>query len=109
MTTRIGRMRERVTIQQNSGTKGTRGQKAESWTDVKQVWAEVRMLSGTESQTANMNIASATHRVRIRWRSDVTEQMRLEWGTRYLGIVSSSNPDGKRQFLELLCEEAIDA
>lgn len=109
MTTRIGRMRQRVTIQRNDGTKGTRGQKAESWTDIKTVWAEVRTLSGTEGETANMNIASATHLVTIRWRSDVTEKMRLEWGTKYLGIVSIRDIDGRRQFLDLYCEEAIDA
>ena len=109
MTTRIGRMRQRVTIQSNTGTKGTRGQKADTWTDVKQVWARVQTLTGTENQTANMQIASATHLVTIRWRSDVTEKMRFEWGTKYLGIVSIRDIDGRRQFLDLYCDESIDA
>ncbi|MBI3275019.1 MAG: phage head closure protein [Methylocystis sp.] len=48
---------------------------------------------------------SLTHLVRMRWRADVTSEMRLVVGSRKLLIHSVYDPDERRRLLMCRCEE----
>ena len=108
MTDRVGAMRERVRIERESRTPDAGGGAQASWTPLGHaptVWARVEPIAGTELVQAMRLQARVTHRVTMRWRGDVTAAMRLVWGARSLNIRAVTNPDERRRYLELLCEE----
>lgn len=105
-----GKLRERVTIQQEVVTRDTFGAEVNPWTDVATVWASVRPGSSGERfiSAADQVQATITHTVRIRYRAGLTPKMRLKWEGRYLGIQSVVEPDGRTRELVLLCLEIVD-
>lgn len=110
MTERIGPMRERVTLQSATRTADAGGGAAVTWSPLAHgatVWARVTPLSGSEALQAMRLQARVTHLVTMRWRDDVTAAMRLVWGARVLNIRAVTNPDERRRYLELLCEEGV--
>ena len=88
-------LRHRVTIQQKSGSGlDTRGQTTATWVDVQAgVPAAIRQLSGQEGLLARQVYPTATHKVSLRYRSDLTNQMRLVFGTRTLNIIDINRMD----------------
>jgi len=105
---RIGRLRHRVMIQQDSGTADAFGEHVPNWTVLAaNVPAEIVTPSGSERQIAEQLDAICTHKVTIRYRSDVTPKMRVVFGSRTLNIEHAPDPDGRRRKLELLCKELV--
>lgn len=102
-----GRLRELVTIQQQSVTRDEYGAEVIAWVDVATVWASVlpkasgeRFISG-----AAQELAKISHTVRVRYRSGITPKMRLAWGSRLLYVETLTDPNGRRRELVLMCEE----
>lgn len=103
-----GRLRERVTIQAESVTKGASGEELKEWGDEATVWAQV--IPGASSErflaSAGQRVAEVTHTVRIRFRTGITPKMRILWETnRILEIISVVDPDGRNSTTVLLCKE----
>lgn len=110
MTERIGPLRERVTIERATRSADSSGGSVVSWAPLGHaptVWARVEPLSGGEALQAMRLEARITHRVTLRWRDDVSATMRLVWRARVLNIRAVTNPDERRRYLELLCEEGV--
>lgn len=57
---------------------------------------------------ANQLGASETHKVTIRYRSGVTTQMRVAFGSRTLNINGIINRDERNVELTLMCEEVVN-
>lgn len=102
-----GRLRHRVTLQQGTETLGAAGDVSRTWTDVATVWGEVRPMSGREREIAGQLQSEETHTVRIRYRADVTPQMRLSWGGGTLHVVSVSADWTNARELVLRCAEKM--
>ena len=100
-----GRMRHRVTIQQQVRSATDYGGYEESWVDVATVWARIEPLMGRERWHGDQIESDLTHRVTIRYRSDVTPQMRVLYGSRVLKIISVINSGERDETLILLCTE----
>lgn len=103
---RSGTLRHRITLQQDAGTADSAGQVIENWS----TWlanepAEVIETGGSESLRGQQIDATATHVVRIRYRTGVTERLRIVWGTRVLGIVNVRDIDGRRRELWITARE----
>ncbi|MCA3068117.1 MAG: phage head closure protein [Rhodocyclaceae bacterium] len=105
-----GKLDKRVSIQQQSSTRDDLNQKVDTWTTLNNgaVWASVQPLRASEAISYDAKQMLLTHRVTIRFRSDVTPDMRLLFGSRILKIVSMRNPDERGELIELLCEEGRD-
>jgi head-tail adaptor len=116
---RAGSLRNRVAIQAPAdpeavGGQDTFGQVTGAWTDVPSaapdgLWgANVRFLSGREALVAKQATPEATHAVTMRYGAPATPAHRLvlEDG-RVLGVVSAGDPDGRRERLELVCQELV--
>ena len=101
----IGEMRERVAIKTRTLADDTIGGKTETWTTLATVWAKINTIRGTEFIQQAQAGGELTHRVIIRYRSDVTASMKLTWGSRTLKIVSPPIELGHRQWTELQCKE----
>lgn len=105
---RIGRLRHRVTLQQQTtayDSLGRQSRQPTGWTNVAGLWAEVRELSGREAEKAKQIVADASHAVTIRFRPGVNSQQRLLFRGRVFQIKAVLDDDSTQRELLLLCGE----
>lgn len=102
----IGEMRHRITFQQPIKTPDGHKGHTVSWQGLVTVWASVEPLSGREYFYSHQIKAEVTHRVKIRYRSDISMKMRIKHEDRILDIESIIDLKERRQILEILCREA---
>ncbi len=101
---RAGALRNRVTIQAESFTKDTAtGENLSGWQDVCTVWAAVEPVRGREYFRNFETHSRQTIRVRIRYRPDITGDMRVKIGDDILYIHSVINFENRNQELLLVC------
>lgn len=99
-----GQLRHRVTIE--SASELTTGEPNPTYTTLAaSIPAEVIETRGGEYVRGRQIEAGIAAVVTVRYRSDITPDMRLLYGTRYLNIVSVIDPTGFRSVLELACQE----
>lgn len=92
-----GRLRDVVTVQQQTGSRGDYGQLAETWAAISggsNVWAEIEPLSGRETILAQSNQATLTHRITLRTIAGITPRMRVISGSRTFHISAVRESDG---------------
>lgn len=105
---RVGQLRERVTVQQFTETRNGIGAAVKSWSDVAEVWAEVRTPSGRELMAAAQMHSVLTHMITIRYRDDITAAMRVVWRGVNLEVDGEPfDPDGTRRWLKLRCVSGV--
>lgn len=104
--TAIGDMRHRITVQEPvKSPDGYKGHTVQ-WRDLIEVWASVEPLSGREYFYSHQIKAEVTHRVKIRYRTDITVKMRIKLSEdRALAIESILDLQERHEILELLCRE----
>lgn len=93
-----------VRIERPATTRNTFGESVPSWTLVAEVPAQVIHLRGKELFAAQQVIPQAEIKVRIRWRSDVDESMRVVFDGMSYGIQHKAEI-GRRAGLELLAQK----
>lgn len=74
---------------------------------VAQVWASIKPMSGSELYRAQQFVDQANIMVTIRYRPDVTADMRVEYGRRSFNVLSVLNEMEQNVQLNLLCEELL--
>ena len=100
-----GRLTERITIKAPQEVRSASGETTLNWnTTVCTVWAEVGGLATRDILQAQQANVIATHKVRIRYRSDVTHLHRIIWRGRTMEIASVVDRGG-REHLEILARE----
>ncbi|MEI7298440.1 phage head closure protein [Paraburkholderia tropica] len=72
---RAGTLNRRVRIDQRSGS-GTLNDPI-GWAPLATVWANVKMLTGKETLLADSDVGEATASIRIRFRTDLDNSMRV--------------------------------
>lgn len=76
----IGAMQERVTIQRKTETNPTGGERVVTWATLATVWASVVPLTTQdEALRASAVTPTATYRVEMRYRVDLTTADRISW------------------------------
>lgn len=101
----IGDMRHRATLQQQVRTPDGGGGFTETWQDlatVPAVYADIVPLSGAEQLRHHQLASTVTHRITIRYRSDVTAAMRLSSGGKIYNITSVTDKGGLGTLLEIM-------
>lgn len=106
----IGKMRHRVTIQSFTVSQDAHGEEIKTWANLATnptVWADVQVAPTGERFIggADQVLAAVSLKVKIRYRSDVTVQMRLVEGSRYLYVENVYDPTGQYRELILMCRE----
>lgn len=102
---RIGQLHERVVIQQATETTTTAPSSTVTWSTVDTVWARVEPLMASERIQAQAMQSTASYRVTIRYRTDVTTTNRLTWDGKTLQIHGVTKVGGRDVYLEMLCGE----
>jgi SPP1 family predicted phage head-tail adaptor len=75
----IGQLDRRITIEQSTETQSAYGDISISSTTLKNVWAHVIYKSGNEKDQASRMTDITVVIFTIRYNSDVTQQMRINW------------------------------
>lgn len=100
----IGKFSDRVTIKSPREVRSRSGETTLAWdTTVATVWASVDGLSSRDIMQAQQANVVATHRIRIRRRSDVTHTHRVVWKGRTMEIASVTDRPG--EMTEIIARE----
>ena len=83
-----GELNQRVTIQNKSVTRNSIGEEVVTWADLVTIWAKVMPLRGNAFHAANKDQHTVDARFFIRYRTGVTEAMRLVWKANYYDITN---------------------
>ena len=101
---RAGMLHHRVTLQRFQQGQDAYGGPVETWEDVATVWASLEAMSGREFFASQQAQSEVTQRIRIRYRPDVTADMRVIHNGKVFNIVAPL-PDNRGRELVLMCRE----
>ncbi len=99
------RLRQQVVLQSVTATRDRIGGLVESWATTATVRAEVRQASGREVWYRGQLAAQAGWTITIRHRAGITTKMRVVYGGRTFEVRMARDPDERRQWIELTCDE----
>ena len=105
-----GLLCHRVTLQEPAETADEYGQMIPGWASLGTFWAGVEPLQGREAERARQLIATATHKVTLRWLGpDVIPrpQPRIVFGSRILHIEAVLNLDEGDHHYQVLAMEVV--
>lgn len=97
-----------ITFQERVGTQdAATGSYQYAWQDAADEWAEVQDIlpSRAESLDGTIDMQRRPCRVRTLYRADIDSQMRVTFDGRTLQIISGPAELGRRDGLEMICEE----
>jgi len=100
----VGDLRHRITIEKPSEQQSKSGAVIPIWEVAAIVWAEKQDLSGREYLQAQQVESLISTRFRIRYRGDITPNMRVKYGINYYSIEAVLDPDGLKRELHLMCK-----
>ncbi|MCH2548122.1 MAG: phage head closure protein [Alphaproteobacteria bacterium] len=103
------RLRHRVVLQSPDLVPANGGQFSVEWEDAGAVWAEIRPVDNRsltgEVVFGEQLVGRISHAVLIRFRKDVSADMRIKFGERYFNIRSVINVDERSEMLRIFAEE----
>jgi SPP1 family predicted phage head-tail adaptor len=102
---KVASLRARLTLEQPGGVSDNSGGVTLTWTIVASLWGNIRPTGGNEQLRFDREHANVDHLIRIRFRYDIKSNMRFRADTRTFEIRRVADPDGRRQWLDCLCEE----
>ena len=103
----IGALRHRVTLQRAVRTAADGGTATISWTSAGSLFARIEPVSGREIEIGDGVAARVTHKILIRHREDIGPEMRVVEGSRVFEIRAVVDLEGRRRWLQCLCEERL--
>ena len=101
----IGDLRHRIAFQTLSRATDGQGGFVETWSDLATVWAFVKPVSSKERLFGQRLQYQRSHEVVIRWRNDITQEMRFLFDSRIFQIKGVRAPDERKFFLMIDAEE----
>ncbi|MDZ7322040.1 phage head closure protein [Kosakonia sacchari] len=107
-----GRLNKRIAIMNFTTVRTDSGQPDKEWHEVAPVWAEIKGISGREQISAGAEMAEATIRVWVRFRTDITAASKLKVLTgpykgQILDVAAPPIADSKGSQLEILCKQGV--
>ena len=98
----VGKLHRRIRIETFTTSSDSFGEPIKTWAVLDHVWADIRPVSNTERFEAQQVNRQVEVRMRIHYRADVTEQMRVLYDGDYYDI-QGIKEIGYHEGLELLC------
>lgn len=102
---KAGDLRHRVTLEQPVRTSDGAGGATIEWQSAGDVWAAIWPRTASESFTSDRVTGSATHDIWIRYRKDVTPDMRMRHGNRIFAILGAIDFEDRSRWLKCPSEE----
>lgn len=101
----IAELRHRITFQRIAQVTDGMGGFTTTWSDVATVWAKVEPVSASERLISEKLETQRSHKVKIRYRSDITTDMRFTFNSRTFQVKGVHNPDERRVYTFIDAEE----
>jgi SPP1 family predicted phage head-tail adaptor len=102
-----GQLRERVTVLQGRESRSRMDEVVMVYdTTFATVWASVQGVSAREYLQAGQQQVEISHKVKMRYLTGLSAQMRLSWRGRTLQIISILEHEN-RSIHELICQEIL--
>lgn len=101
----IGDLRHRVVIERAVRTDDGAGGATRAWEPVAVVYAAIWTRSNDENFALDRVAGRASHDVWMRYRADVTPEMRITFGARVFDIRGAIDPDDRARWLRCPVEE----
>lgn len=104
---RAGRLDRTITFQRQVAADGFDGAGSGLWVNVATVQAEIEDIlpSRSERMADVVSIASRPARIRIRFRTDLSADMRILYGARKMEIMAGPAEIGRRAGLEVIAQD----
>jgi SPP1 family predicted phage head-tail adaptor len=102
-----GKLKDRITLQRRVSASNALGEESGTWSSLDELFAFVEPLRGREYFAAAAMQDTTDTRFVIRFRDDVTTQMRVMWRGKPYDITSAIDVEAKRKYLELLATSGI--
>ena len=103
---RSGSLNRLIDIEDLTVTTDGMGASVESWSTYKgNVWAAIWPVSAKERIQAGKQELEITHRIRIRYISGITADMRIKYGSSYFEIASILDPGTENRMIDILATE----
>ncbi len=102
---KIGALRHRILFQSEEKISDDAHGHTSIWNDVAVTWADIEPLAGRELYYAQQIKNTISHKITIRYREDINEEMRIIFGIRIFKIESIINIKEQKKLLLLRCEE----
>jgi SPP1 family predicted phage head-tail adaptor len=102
-----GSLDRRITFQRKVADESFAGAGTATWQPVATIWAEVRdvLPSRGERIADGLSIENRPARIRTRFRTDITADMRIIYGARVMQIIAGPVELGRRDGLEMMAED----
>lgn len=105
-----GELRCLVTLQtRGAPVTGSLGARAGDWADAATFWAAIEPLEGSDATRAMQQGLRQPHRIRARYRTDVTTENRITYLGRAFEIRSVVDVEMRHRELEITAEEVKPA
>ena len=102
MIDQAGQLDRRITIQSYTTTTDDFGEVVKSFTTLAEVWAKVEEKRGNEGEDGNQLVATKRVEFLIRYRSDINEQMRIQYNNETYKIEAILNADSRKAFQKIV-------
>lgn len=99
------RLRKSIVVQQRKSSTNIYNENIGEWVDFATLRAGVEPLSGKEMLKNGVNLAEQVTRIVIRYRADITTQMRILYNDKIYSITAIINPNERNIMLELMCTQ----
>lgn len=102
-----GQFKALLSLQVNHPLFDDSGGFQEQWTEIATLWGRIEpQKTGTQS-FALQTIPNVSHRITIRYRSDIQVSMQLTRGARHFTVLGLYDPDDSQRYLICLVQEEI--
>lgn len=101
----VGRLRNKVALQKATETSDGAGGCTEAWSTIASIYADIRPTGGDEAYRQGKVQDKVTHKIFVRYRSDIQPYYRIQYESRIFNIKNIMNIDERDRFLELTCSE----
>lgn len=105
----IGKLNKRITFRKLAPVEDDMGQSKSEWRNYKTVWATVKPYKSSESGFMSKLKPEVSHRIYVRYRGDITADMRIWYHGRVFEIAGPPiDVDERHELLEIQCEEVFE-
>lgn len=102
---RAGDLRHRIIIESATRTSDGAGGTTTEWDAVAEVWAAIWSRTVDENFALDRVAGTATHDIWIRYRSDVTPDMRFRCGARIFDVLGAIDVEDRAAWLKCPSQE----
>lgn len=105
-----GQLNRRITIQRRSAGLDAYGQPSLGWTEIAEVWANIKPIGGREKLRAMAFESTLTHTVLVRYQASLVPEVEADgwqilYGSRIFNISSAMDYEDQRRYIVFDCIE----